>query len=130
MPYIQPNYWGFYFEGREHKLLRRDSVDIDAVAAAIIADKAPHEAISAACDRAAAELLTSRKKRAWLAEHEEAIKNAGLDREEAYRSWARGRVDELASVLEGDVLDAVAEDTCSGTGGVDTDEDDEPDEED
>jgi len=111
-PYIQPNYWEFYFDGRESKLLRRDSVDIDAVVAEILADKTPHEAITAACERAADELLTNRKKRAWLEENADAIHKAGGDSEEAYRAWARGRVDELASVLEADVLDAVAEDAC------------------
>ncbi len=59
--------------------------------------------------RASEEVLTTRIKRKWLGEHDADIRAQDGDPEEAYQAWCQGRIDELASAYESEVIDSLAE---------------------
>lgn len=123
MTEISGKYWDFYIEGREARGLKHD-IDIDDVAEKLRPGGATlRDAILAACDAAAKPLDSGKSKRTWIAERTEDIAEAGGNAEEAYRAWLKGRIDELAYMLEPEVINALA-----GENVEDTSDDDEEDE--
>lgn len=122
-------YMPFYLEAREEKLLRA-TIDVEALAEQVLeagADKL-HSLIRAAAVNAAMPLEVDKKKRAWIADHEDAIADVGGDKEAAHRNYVLGRVDDLVQSLENEVVEAM-NDLVFGED-EDEDEDDEDDDED
>jgi len=68
-----------------------------------------HNAIFAACAKAADEHLTDRVKKRWLAKNKDRIEETGCDPEQAYQAWRHGKIDELAYAIESNVLEALEE---------------------
>jgi hypothetical protein len=109
MPEIKDKYWDFYIQGREDRTLKHD-VDVDELAKKLRAgDVAFRDAVLAACDAVAQPLSGGKAKRKWLDEHQEEIAQAGGSAEQAHAAWVKGRVDELAYMLEPDVINALAD---------------------
>jgi hypothetical protein len=121
---LSADYAFFYLEGRNDKHLRCD-IDTESIAKEVIAGQGTvHELVHKAVSDAAAGMRVDRKKRAWLEEYDDDIKEAGGDGEEAYRHYMAGKIDELTHHLEGEVV----EDMLEAAGG--DEEDDEEEEED
>lgn len=117
----------FYAEGRSEDSLDND-IDTEAIAADVVNGKgSPYELCLAAATTAAATLQTGNERREWLEENDIAIKSAGGDKEEAYKHYCAGRIDELASELEDEVTEILCEDLLEGD---DEDDDEEEDDED
>jgi hypothetical protein len=116
MPRIKQKYWCFYLLGREERRLRHE-VNAEEVAQHVLGQEEASltDAIVAACE-VAARALSARVKKNWLADHDEEIKEASLDPEEAYQAWVAGRVDELARVLEPHVVGAIADEVFEAEG--------------
>jgi hypothetical protein len=116
---MKPEYIPFYLDGREDTLVRH-AIDPDDVAAAILAGgKSVHEALHEVADAAVKAKLHDKRK-GWLREHAEDIKESGGDESEAWDHFVAGRVDELVSTLETATIEALIE-----LVDVDEDEDDE-----
>jgi len=112
MQRIKRKYWGFYMDGRAERRLRtRTPIDPGRIAKELVEqeDGDLFETIRSAVQKIADDSFTPRIKRAWLAEREGDIRTMECDPEEAYRAWCQGRVDELASVHESAVIDAIGE---------------------
>jgi hypothetical protein len=123
----------FYLEGREERLLKAD-IDTHEIAKKVVVDGGSiHELLHAAVTRAAEPLRVDRKKRQWIDDYEDDIKAMGGDSEHAYDHWIEGRIDELVSSLESEVIDEMTaivhgdEDEDEG-GDEDEDEGDDEDE--
>jgi hypothetical protein len=116
MPRIKRKCWSFYLLGREERRLRHD-VDPEDVAKRILAqdDASLTDELVAAC-QGAAEKISPRVQKNWLADHDDEIKEAGVDHQEAYQAWLAGRVDELARVLEPHVVGAVSDEVFEEEG--------------
>ena len=109
-------YWHFYLMGRNDRRLRSD-LDVDKLALQasekVKAEdwKAMGAAIRAvvtdACELAARSLEGNRARNRWLSDHEDQIKEDGLDELEAWKIWRQGRVDELAHATEDEVLEMI-----------------------
>jgi molybdopterin-guanine dinucleotide biosynthesis protein A len=111
MSRIKRKYWPYYLDGRQERRLRgRDNVSDEDIAKEILAaeDASLHEAIRSACEKAAAQTLTPRVKKNWMAEHAAQATEDGLSPDDAYQAWCDGRIDELVSVIEPAILDALA----------------------
>lgn len=117
---IQRKYAAFYIEGRESSKLRCD-VDEEDLAARVLDGKiSVHDACVAAAENAAKPLEVDRRKRTWLADNEDAIKDANDCAsdgkmepkwgDEAYSHYLHGKIDELAMMLESDVVEAMSHD--------------------
>lgn len=118
-------YASFYLEGRDDRLLKSD-IDVDDIAEQVIAGKGSiHELLVKAATAAAEPLRVDRKKRQWLEDFEDEIKEAGGDAEEAYGTYLSGRIDQLVSQLDDDVVAAMSLEL----GGEEDDEDEEDDDE-
>ncbi len=127
MATISNKYTAFYLTAREERLLRAD-IDIAALAKQVI-DAGPeslHKILRDAATNAAKPLEVDKKKRAWVADHEDEIAEAGGDSSEAYRMHILGRVDDLVQSLENDVVQEMADMVL---GEEDDDEDDEDEDE-
>jgi hypothetical protein len=109
MPAIKRKYWGFYLLGREEPKLRTPDLDADAIAKQILGqDEASlPEQVLAACETAAAKLRSRGASGAWLAEHEEELKQTEADPGEAYQAWCDGRIAHVAAVVEPTVIEAL-----------------------
>lgn len=118
---MKSDYAFFYLEGRDDKKLRAD-IDTEAIAKDVLADKGSiHDLVRAAVSAAAEAHRVERKKRQWIDEYAEDIQAAGGDGEEAYRHYLDGRIDELTSMLESEVI----EDMSALVGGDEEDDEDE-----
>jgi hypothetical protein len=127
MPHIRDKYWDFYVDGREARALKHD-IDVDDVANKLRdGDVALRDAVLAACVAVAQPLGTSKAKRKWIDEHQDEIAEAGGSAEQAHDAWVRGRVDELAYMLEPEVINAVAGGGDEDPSGDDDDDSDDPD---
>lgn len=109
----------FYLAGRDDRKIKND-IDTSQIAEDVIAGKGTiRDLVMKAVSEAAAPLRVDRKKKAWIDEYEDEIKDAGGDKELAYQHYLDGRIDELAHSLEADVV----EDLDGMMGGDDGDED-------
>lgn len=118
----------FYVAGRDEDTLDND-IDTEAIAAEVIAGKgSPYELCLAAATTAAATLETGKDRRAWIEENDVAIRAAGGDKDEAYKHYCAGRIDELAGELDNEVTEILIEDLLEGDEDEDEDEDDDEDE--
>lgn len=128
---MKPTYVCFYLAGRDDRLIKND-IDTDDIAEAVCAGKGTvHELLVKAATAAAEPLRVDRKKRNWIEEWEDEIKEAGGDSDEAYGHYVQGRIDELAHRLEGDVIDTMIVITAGeDEEGGDEDEDEDEDEDD
>lgn len=108
MENITDEYLPFYCQGRaERRLLKHDISESDLVE--VISKGTPlRRAIEEACERVATPFQTGKSKRLWLLENADDV--AGLDPDLAYKAFLQGRIDELAYVLEPDVVGALGED--------------------
>lgn len=117
-----PGYAFFYLEGREERLLKAD-IDTAEIAKAVVESGGTiHERLHEAASKAAEPLRVDRKKRQWLEDYEDDIKTMGGNADHAYEHWCEGRVDELVSSLEGEVVDEM---TAIVHGEEDDDDEDE-----
>lgn len=108
---IKRKYWGFYMEGRADRRLRtKQPIDVEVIAKQLLEleDANIHDVLRTSVEAIAADSFTPRIKKAWLADHEQPLKEAECDGEEAYGAWCAGRVDELVYANERDVVDAIA----------------------
>jgi hypothetical protein len=127
MPHIQEEYWTFYLDGRVYRTLKNDIDPGDLAARLMVPNgKSLRDTVMAASRAVAAPLESGKTKQRWIAEHDADIKAAGGDADAAFKAWLEGRVDELAYVLEPDVLAAMGEDDDDDD---DRDEDDDEEEE-
>lgn len=125
---LTKSYALFYALGREDKTLKND-VDTEAIAEKVIAgDGSPYELCLEAATDTAKPLQADRKRRVWFEEHSEEITSAGGDKDEAYKHYCQGRIDELAGELEAEVAaDLIA--IVLGDEDEDDDEDDDDEDE-
>lgn len=124
---MTPAYVAFYLDGREDRLLKHD-IDTVQVAEEVGDGKGSiHELLVKAATSAAEPLRVDRKKRSWLEEYADEIKEAGGDGELAYQHYIQGRIDEVVHRLDGDVVEELSEMNGDES---DEDEDEEEDEED
>jgi len=124
MATIKGDYWQFYLDGRLEKRQLKSDIDEDALVEEMVRMGAPlRDTISAACDRAAAPLVSGKAKRQWIDEHKDEIKDAGGDSDAAYAAYLLGRTDDLAYDVEEAVIGALDQ----RFGGEDDDEDAEDD---
>ena len=127
---MKSDYAYFYLEGRDDKRLRAD-IDTEQIARDVIAGKGLiYELVHKAVASAAEGHRVERKKRQWIEEYQDDINAAGGDGEEAYRHYLDGRIDELTHVLEGEVVDNMAELLGGEDDGDEEDEEDDGSEED
>lgn len=118
---LMKSYAVFYALGRDDKPLKHD-IDTEALAERVIAgDGSPYELALEAATTEAKPLQNDRKRRGWFEENETEIAAAGGDKEEAYRHYCQGRIDETAAGLEDEIKDILIEDLLEG------DEDDDED---
>ena len=124
---IDKAYALFYIEGREEKILKND-IDTAQLAEKFL-DGADLRTLCIDAARVAAKPLeVGRRKKDWIEDSKEDIDEAGGDADKAYANYLEGRVDELASDLESDVIEDL---TAMISGEDDEDgEDEEDDEED
>lgn len=121
---LSKSYALFYAMGRDEKALKND-VDTEAIAERVInGDGAPFELCLEAATDTAKPLQADRKRRVWFEEHAEEITAAGGDKDEAYKHFVQGRIDELAGELEAEVA---ADLIVLALGDDDEDEDDDED---
>lgn len=126
---MKTEYIPFYLDGREDSLVRH-SVDPDDVAATIMkGGKSVHEALQAAAEGACKAKLFDKKK-SWLKEHAEDIKDAGGNQEDAWLHYLDGKTDALIESLEPAVIEALNEITSDGDEDGDEEDDDDDDEDD
>jgi len=128
MANITEEYLPFYCLGRqERKLLKHDISESDV--AEVIAKGTPlRRALEEACERAAVPFQSGRSKRKWLDENADDLQ--GIDPDAAYAAYLQGRVDELAYVLEPDVVSELSgddedDDEVEGEEGDESEGDDE-----
>lgn len=109
MPHLDRNYWPFYLEGRDATRLPKRDIDCEALAAQILSGdgKSFRETIHAAAEAAITAHWTPRKRKTWLDDNEEDIRDAGGDVDQAYRAWTQGVTDELSSVMERELIRAM-----------------------
>lgn len=127
---MKADYAWAYLEGREERLIKHD-IDVEQLAEQVLEGKGSvHEVTRAAVATAAKPLALDRKKREWIADYDESIKGSvGSDSNTAYEHYLEGRIDELTSRLEDEVVvaigDIVVDDGEDDEGGEG--DDDEPD---
>jgi len=125
---MKAEYLPFYLEGRDAKLVKNDIDDDDLAQQIVDTGKTPYEITHAAAETAVKVLAVDpRKKRLWLNEHEDDLKEAGGSADDAWNAFIAGRTDELCSALETPVLEALGEiifegDEDEDEGGKDRDE--------
>jgi hypothetical protein len=130
MPHITAKYWDFYVEGREARTLKLDRIYPEDIANKLRAGETTlRDAILAACESIALLSVSSGSKRTWISRHEAAIAEAGGDAEAAHMAWIRGRIDELAYVVEPEVISALSDEEEELLSDSDDDEDGEDGEE-
>lgn len=108
-------YWGLYLDGRGQPRPRGLQIDVAAIVATVLATESPpnwttskvslHDIVRTACAAAITDRHPERHKREWLEDNEELILEQKLDKETAWSAWMAGRVDELTSHIEVEVLD-------------------------
>lgn len=126
---LNPAYVAFYLDGREDRLLKHD-IDTVQIAEEVGDGKGSiHELLVKAATSAAEPLRVDRKKRSWLEEYEDEIKEAGGDGELAYQHYIQGRIDEVVHRLDGEVVEELSA-MHGEESDDDEDEDDDEDDED
>lgn len=124
---MQASYAFFYIEGRDEKLLKHD-IDTEEIAKAVLAGKGSiHELAHKAATTAAEPLRIDRKKNLWMDNYEDDIKTAGGDTEAAYEHYLAGRIDELTTRLETEIVSDITVEACGDEDGDDEEEDDDDD---
>lgn len=114
----------FYALGRDEKTIKHD-IDTDAIAERVIkGEGTTYELCLEAATNEAKPLQNDRKRRNWFEANTSFIAQAGGDKDEAYRHFIQGRIDELAAELDAEVTEAMIEDLLDN----DEDDDDEEDE--
>lgn len=127
---MKADYAWAYLAGREERLIKND-IDVEQLAEQVLEGKGSvHEVTRTAVAAAAKGLAVDRKKRDWITDYDEEIKGSvGSDSNTAYEHYLEGRIDELTSRLEDDVVEAMGD--IVGDDGEEDDggegEDDEPD---
>lgn len=127
---MKADYAWAYLAGREERLIKND-IDVEQLAEQVLEGKGTvHEVTRAAVSAAAKGLAVDRKKRDWITDYDEEIKGSvGSDSNTAYEHYLEGRIDELTSRLEDEVVvaigDIVVDDGEDDEGGEG--DDDEPD---
>ena len=124
----------FYLQGRAVKSIsriRKFAADPDEIAVKITAGAGVRPAIGAACDEAASQLRANRKARqTWAADSKDDLVGLGAGGEDlAWGAYCQGMSDELAYVIESEVLDALEGDEEEGEGDDDVEESDDDDDE-
>lgn len=107
---MKADYAWAYLAGREERLIKND-IDVEHLAEQVLEGKGTvHEVTRAAVSAAAKGLAVDRKKRDWIADYDEEIKGSvGSDSNVAYEHYLEGRIDELTSRLEDEVVEAIGE---------------------
>jgi hypothetical protein len=123
---MKTEYAMFYLEGREERLIKADIDTADIAQSVVDGNGSIHELLRTAVSKAAEPLRVDRKKRQWIEDWEDEIAKAGGDKEEAYRHFCDGRIDELVFSLEAEVIEEM---TTIVTGEEPDDDDEEDDEE-
>lgn len=126
---MKAEYLPFYLEGRDAKLVKND-IDEDDLAQQIVdTGKTPYDVLHAAAEAAVKVIaVDQRKKKLWLNEHEDDVKEAGGSADDAWNAFIAGRTDELCSALETPVLEALEEIVFEGDEDESAEDDDEEDE--
>lgn len=115
------SYAFFYALGRDAKTLKHD-IDTEAIAERVVkGEGSVYELCLDAATNEAKPLQNDRKRRAWFEENAEAITQAGGDKDEAYKHFCQGKIDELAGELDVEVTEVLVEDL------LESEEDDEED---
>lgn len=114
------NYMIFYLDGRgEEPLDDDDEVDVDELADKAMTGEDPRKLALEVGENLAAPLRHDRSKKDWLADNEDAIKEAGGNNAVAFDHYVQGRIDQYAHQLEDEIVTAMFEE--------DDEEDDEDD---
>ena len=129
MATIKGDYWKFYLEGRGEKRLLKHEIAEDELVGLLEAGAQFREVVAEACAKASVPLETGKRKRAWIADHQEEISAVGGDADAAYAAYLQGRVDELAYSLEESVLTELGDRFDAEGSDEDEDEDEEGDRE-
>ena len=108
---LDPKYLCFYLEGRTDDPLDDDDVDLDDLVDKIAdgGGDTPYTVAHGVAVTLAAPLKHDREKRQWIADNKEEIAEAGGDSNLAYEHYILGRTDAYASILEGEIVDALLE---------------------
>lgn len=116
----------FYVLGREERAFKND-IDTEELAKRVLDDKGTiHEIAREAATAAASSLRVDRKKRLWLEEYADEIREAGGDTEDAWNHYIDGRIDTVTAELEDEIFEDLAEDVAPGE---EEDEEEDEDEE-
>lgn len=125
---IKGDYAQFYVDGRDAPLLRSTDLSFEEIVAQVVTKGVPfRQAVADACAKIALPHQSGGKKRAWLAENADDIKELGVSADDAYSAFLQGRIDELAYAKERKILEVLV-DAVDGDEG-DEEDDDEGDEE-
>lgn len=116
---MRPSYVGFYLDGREDVREGGVSVDVSVIALAkdACADDGELRTVVHAAATAAVRPLES-ERTDWIAENKKMLKADGYDGVLAFDAFQRGRIDELAHIIEPDVTEAM-EDELDGIADAD-----------
>jgi hypothetical protein len=106
---LNKSYLPFYLEGRDAKLFK-DSTDDKTLAERVASGDGEIRMVALVAARAASRPHeTGRSKTRWVHDHEDEIRTAGGDADEAHRHYIDGRVDALAYSIEADILTELGE---------------------
>ena len=108
MSTINKEYWGLYLDGRGQPRPRGLDLDIAKIVVAVLKVENFEEfrqIVRSECATALEARVTPRAKREWFEENEEMIQESNLDKDRAYEAWTAGRIDEITSHTEIEVLD-------------------------
>ena len=125
---MKTEYLPFYIDGRNAKVLRVDADTLIDDVVKRVKDGQPMWASVHVVATAAAQAfcVDGAKRRQFVRDNEDEIKEAGGNEEAAWEAFCAGKVDELSESLEPTVVE-VLEDFIEGDGG---EGDEDPDEED
>lgn len=128
---MKPEYLPFYLDGRDAKGLRVEADDlVDAVIKLIKGGADVWTSIREVAVDAARPFTTDMSKRKkFLRDGEDEVKEAGGDESAAWDAFCAGKIDELAAGLEPAVVEAI-EDEVSGDDGDDDEDDDDAEDDD
>lgn len=120
----------FYVLGREERPFKND-IDTEQLADKVLEGGGSiHDVAREAAAAAASSLRIDRKKRVWLEEYSDEIREAGDDPEEAYQHYLDGRIDTVTADLEDEIVELITETVAPGDTDDEEDEDDEEEEDD
>jgi hypothetical protein len=124
---VNRDYAYFYVEGFNEKVMKHD-VDTEKLADSVLDGKGTvHEVCVEAARSAARPLEVGRRKKDWIEDYADAIKEAGGDSDQAYQHYLDGRIDCLAADLADDVVQDIEDEVADGDDEDDDDEDDKED---